>query len=272
MYKIVRRENLNSTVTLFEVEAPDIAKRCKPGQFIILRVDEFGERIPLTIASYDAEKGTNTIIFQVVGLSTRKLNALQTGDYILDFVGPLGKPSDIEGLKKVCIVVGGVGSAIGYPLARELKRCGAYVDTVLGFRTKDLIILEDDFHKISNNLYLVTDDGSAGQKGLVTDVLKELLKTEKYDVVYAIGPLVMMKYVALLGKEYEQRTIVSMNPIMIDGTGMCGGCRLTINGEIKFACVDGPEFDAFGIDFDEAIQRSKIYQKEEREADCRLGV
>lgn len=272
MYKIVRRENLNPNVTLFDVEAPEIAKSCKPGQFIILRVDELGERIPLTIASYDPEKGTVTIIFQVVGKSTRKLNALQEGDYILDFVGPLGKPSDLDDLKKVCVVVGGVGSAIGYPLAKELKERGARVDTVVGFRNKDLIILENDFRNISDNLYMVTDDGSYGQKGLVTDVLKELLKTEKYDVVYAIGPLVMMKYVTLLCKEHQQTTVVSMNPIMIDGTGMCGGCRLTINGEVKFACVDGPEFDAFGIDFDEAIQRSKMYQKEEREENCRLGV
>lgn len=269
MYKIVRRKYLNSTVTLFDVEAPDVAKACKPGQFIILRVDEAGERIPLTIADADPEKGTVTIIFQIVGKTTRKLNALNEGDYILDFAGPLGKPSDLEGLKKVCIVVGGVGSAIGYPVAKELHRRGAEVDTVAGFRTKDLVILEDEFREVSN-LYVLTDDGSYGKKGLVTDCLKKLLEEKKYDVVISIGPLVMMKFVTLLCKKYDQRTVVSMNPIMIDGTGMCGGCRLTVYGETKFACVDGPEFDAFGIDFDEAIQRSKMYQKEEREEDCKL--
>ena len=270
MYKIVRREELNQTVTLMEIEAPEIAEKCKPGQFIILRVDEYGERIPLTIASYDPDLGTITIIFQIVGLSTRKLNELQVGDEILDFVGPLGKPSRLEGITKACVVVGGVRSAIGYPIAKELHNQGAMVDTIVGFRTKDLIILENEFSEVSSNLYLVTDDGSYSRKGLVTDVLAELLEQEKYDVVIAIGPLPMMKYVSLLTKKYDQKTVVSMNPIMIDGTGMCGGCRLSVKGQVKFACVDGPEFDAFEIDFDEAISRSKMYQKEEREKDCRL--
>jgi ferredoxin--NADP+ reductase len=270
MYKIVRREELNPTVTLMEVEAPEIAEKCKPGQFIILRVDEYGERIPLTVASYDPDLGTVTIIFQIVGLSTRKLNELQVGDEILDFVGPLGKPSHLEGIMKACVVVGGVGSAIGYPIAKALHERGAMVDTIVGFRTKDLIILENEFSEVSSNLYLVTDDGSYSRKGLVTDVLAELLEQEKYDVVIAIGPLPMMKYVTLLTKKYNQKTVVSMNPIMIDGTGMCGGCRLSVNGEVKFACVDGPEFDAFAIDFDEAISRSRMYLKEEREKDCRL--
>ncbi|MDD3999558.1 MAG: sulfide/dihydroorotate dehydrogenase-like FAD/NAD-binding protein [Bacilli bacterium] len=270
MYKILHRVNLNSTVTLFDIEAPEIAKSCKPGQFVILRIDEYGERIPLTIANYNVDEGFVTIIFQIVGKSTWKLDQLKVGDQLLDFVGPLGKPSNLEDLKKVCVVVGGVGSAIGYPIAKALHKQGAHVDTILGFRNKDLVILENEFSEVSNNLYLVTDDGSYIRKGLVTDVLKEVLKNDKYDVVFAIGPLAMMKYVTLVCKEHNQKTIVSMNPIMIDGTGMCGGCRLTVNGKTKFACVDGPEFDAFEIDFDEAILRSKMYQKEEREQDCRL--
>ncbi|HHZ11214.1 MAG TPA: sulfide/dihydroorotate dehydrogenase-like FAD/NAD-binding protein [Acholeplasmataceae bacterium] len=269
MYKIVRKKELNSAVTLMEVEAPEIAKACKPGQFVILRVDSTGERFPLTIADSDPEKGTVTVIFQVVGRSTRKLNALEEGDAILDFAGPLGRPSKLDGLKRVCLVVGGVGSAAGYPLAKELRRLGTKVDTVAGFRTKELVILEDEYKKVSD-LYLLTDDGSAGKKGIVTDRLKKLLENNAYDLVIAVGPLVMMRAVAEMCKEFNQKAVVSMNPIMIDGTGMCGGCRVTVNGEIKFACVDGPEFDAAGVDFDEALQRAKMYRKEEREEDCKL--
>ncbi|MFY9422608.1 MAG: sulfide/dihydroorotate dehydrogenase-like FAD/NAD-binding protein [Bacilli bacterium] len=269
MYKIVRRRNLNDCVTLFEVDAPEVAKAFKPGQFAILRVDEAGERFPLTIAAADPARGTVTIVFQIVGKSTRKLNALQEGDQILDFAGPLGKPSDLDGLREVCLVVGGVGSAAGYPLAKALHDEGATVDAVAGFRTRDLIILDEEYREVSK-LYLVTDDGSAGEKGLVTDRLAKLLDEKKYDLVIAVGPLAMMQAVAKLTRARDQRTVVSMNPIMIDGTGMCGGCRVTYYGEVKFACVDGPEFDAFGIDFDEAILRSKMYRREEREEDCRL--
>lgn len=270
MFTIIKKKSLNPTVTLMEVYAPEIAKKAKPGQFIILRVDEFGERIPLTIADYDIHQGTITIIYQIVGVTTRKLNLLNEGEQILDFVGPLGKATELEDLNDVCIVGGGVGSAIALPIAKALKNQGAQVDTILGFRTGDLVILEEEFQKFSDNLYLMTDDGTRGQKGLVTDALSELLKTKKYDLVIAIGPLVMMKYVTLLTKEYHQKTIVSMNPVMIDGTGMCGGCRITVDGKIKFACVDGPDFDAFKVDFDEAIARSKMYYQQERERDCRM--
>lgn len=270
MFTIIKKKSLNPTVTLMEVYAPEIAKKAKPGQFIILRVDEFGERIPLTIADYDIHQGTITIIYQIVGVTTRKLNLLNEGEQILDFVGPLGKATELEDLNDVCIVGGGVGSAIALPIAKALKNQGAQVDTILGFRTGDLVILEEEFQKFSDNLYLMTDDGTRGQKGLVTDALSELLKRKKYDVVIAIGPLVMMKYVTLLTKEYHQKTIVSMNPVMIDGTGMCGGCRITVDGKIKFACVDGPDFDAFKVDFDEAIARSKMYYQQERERDCRM--
>lgn len=270
MYKILLKKELNPTVTLMEIEAKDVARKAKAGQFIILRVDEFGERIPLTIANCNQETGAVTIIFQVVGLTTKKLNALEEGDYLLDFVGPLGKESEIEGLKKVCVVGGGVGSAICLPLTRALFEQGTEVEVILGFRNKDLIILEDEFKKYTNKLHILTDDGSNDNKGLVTDKLRELLNDTKYDKVFAVGPLIMMKYVTLLTKEYSQSTIVSMNPVMIDGTGMCGGCRINVNGKQKFACVDGPEFDGFSIDFDEAIARSKMYQETEREKDCNL--
>lgn len=270
MFTIIKKKSLNPTVTLMEVFAPEISKKAKPGQFIILRIDEFGERIPLTIADFDVYQGLVTIIFQIVGATTRKLNFLNEGDQILDFVGPLGKATELEGFHDACIVGGGVGSAIALPIAKALKNQGARVDTILGFRTSDLVILEEEFRKFSDNLYLMTDDGSSGRKGLVTDALRELLKRKKYDVVIAIGPLVMMKYVTLLTKEYQQKTIVSMNPVMIDGTGMCGGCRITVDGKIKFACVDGPDFDAFKVDFDEAIARSKMYYQQERESDCRM--
>ena len=270
MYKIIIKKELNEAVTLMEVLAPDISKKAKPGQFIILRVDEHGERIPLTISNTNKESGTVTIIFQVVGLSTRKLNMLKQGDFILDFVGPLGKASEIEGLNKVCIVGGGVGSAICLPLARALYEQGAEVEVILGFRNKDLIILEDEFRKYSNTLHVVTDDGSNDNKGLVTDVLKKILKDTKYDKLFTVGPLIMMKYVVETAKQYDQDTIVSMNPVMIDGTGMCGGCRVSVNGKQKFACVDGPEFDGASINFDEAIARSKMYQETEREKDCNI--
>lgn len=267
MYKILRRKELNPTVTLMDVDAPLIAKKAEPGQFIILRVDEDGERIPLTIADFDREKGTVTIIFQIVGSTTQKLNALKEGEYIHDFVGPLGVASHVEGLKKVAVVGGGVGCAIAYPIAKKLHNLGAEVHSIVGFRNKDLVILEDDFAAVSDKLVMMTDDGSYGTKGLVTNALKELIESgEKYDEVITIGPLIMMKFVAALTKEYGIKTTVSMNPIMIDGTGMCGGCRLTVGGETKFACVDGPDFDGHLVDFDEALERGSMYKPFERHA------
>jgi len=266
-YKILKKKVLNPTVTLMEIDAPFVAKKAEPGQFIILRVDEDGERIPLTIADFDREKGIVTIIFQVVGATTEKLNHLHEGEFICDFVGPLGVPSHTEGLKKVAVIGGGVGCAIAYPIAKKLHNQGAVVHSIVGFRNKDLIILEDEFKKVSSELFMMTDDGSYGKKGLVTAALKELLDNgEKYDEVIAIGPLVMMKFVCKLTKEYNVKTIVSMNPIMIDGTGMCGCCRLTVGGKVKFACVDGPDFDGHEVDFDESIERAKMYQPFERKA------
>lgn len=271
MYKIVDKKVLNSTVTRMDIEAPLVARKAQPGQFIILRVDENGERIPLTVADYDREKGTVSIIFQIVGATTEKLNRLSAGDYIQDFVGPLGRATHTEGLKKVAVVGGGVGCAIAYPVAKRLHESGCEVHSIIGFRTKDLIILKDEFEANSSKLVLMTDDGSAGEKGLVTDALKRLIESgEKYDEVITIGPLVMMKFVCRLTKEYGIKTIASMNPIMIDGTGMCGGCRLTVDGKTVFACVDGPEFDGHKIDFDEAIARGSMYREFEREAHCRL--
>ncbi len=267
MYKILKKRSLNSTVTLMEVEAPYVARKAEPGQFIILRVDDKGERVPFTIADYDREKGSVSIIFQIVGAATEALNHLEEGDSIHDFVGPLGKPSHVEGLKKVAVIGGGVGSAIAYPVAKKLHELGTIVHTIAGFRNKDLVILEDEFRAVSEKLILMTDDGSYGEKGLVTNALKDLLDAgEKYDEVIAIGPLIMMKFVSKLTKEYGVKTIVSMNPIMVDGTGMCGGCRLTVDGETKFACVDGPEFDAHLIDFDEVMARTSIYKDFERKA------
>ncbi len=265
MYKILRKKVLNPTVTLMEIDAPLIAKKAEPGQFIILRVDENGERIPLTVADFDREKGTITIIFQVVGGATEKLNHKNEGEYIHDFVGPLGVASHTDGLKKVAVVGGGVGCAIAYPIAKKLHSLGCEVHSVVGFRNKDLVILEDEFKAVSDKLCVMTDDGSYGEKGLVTNALKALIESgEKYDEVIAIGPLVMMKFVCALTKEYGIKTIVSMNPIMIDGTGMCGGCRLTVGGKTKFACVDGPDFDGHEVDFDEAIERSNMYKDFER--------
>ncbi len=274
MYQIVAKKSLNPTVTQMEIYAPFVAKKALPGQFIILRVDENGERIPLTIAGYDREKGTVTIIFQIVGGGTERLNHKQAGEYIPDFVGPLGKPTHTEGLKKVCVVGGGVGCAIALPVARALHEQGAEVTSIVGFRNKDLVILEEEFKACSNDFYMMTDDGSYGRQGNVCVPLKELLeKGESFDEVITIGPLIMMKFVCSATKEFGVKTIASMNPIMIDGTGMCGGCRLTVGGEMKFACVDGPEFDGHLIDFDEAMSRSRIYaefESHEREEACNL--
>lgn len=267
MYKIVKKQPLNPTVTRMEIEAPLIAKKAKPGQFIILRVDENGERIPLTVAGYDREKGTVTIIFQIVGATTEKLNHLNEGECLHDFVGPLGVPTHVDGLKKVCVIGGGVGCAIALPIAEELHAMGAEVTSIIGFRNQDLVILEDEFKACSDHFTLMTDDGSYGEKGNVTAPLKTLLENgERFDEVIAIGPLIMMKFVCLTTKEYGQKTVVSMNPIMVDGTGMCGGCRLTVGGKTKFACVDGPDFDGHEVDFDETMSRSRSYTSFERHA------
>lgn len=274
MYKICRKEILNPTVTLMDIYAPLIAKKAEPGQFIILRVDEDGERIPLTIADYDREKGTVTIIYQIVGATTEKLNHKNEGEYLCDFVGPLGTATHTEGLKKVAVVGGGVGCAIAFPIAKKLHELGCEVHSIVGFRNKDLVILEKEFDAVSDKLCMMTDDGSHGTKGLVTNALKELIESgEKYDQVITIGPLIMMKFVCAVTKEYNIKTVVSMNPIMIDGTGMCGGCRLTVGGETKFACVDGPDFDGHLVDFDEAMERSSMYKPFERhkhEETCNL--
>ena len=267
MNKIIRKKRLNPSVTLMEVDAPLVAKKAEPGQFIILRVDEKGERIPLTVADYDREKGTITIIFQIVGATTEKLNHLEEGDFIHDFVGPLGRATHTEGLKKVAVVGGGVGCAIAYPVAKKLFEQGTEVHAIVGFRSQDLVILEDEFAAHSTKLVRMSDDGSWGEKGLVTDALKKLIESgEQYDEVITIGPLIMMKFVCLLTKQYGIKTVASMNPIMVDGTGMCGGCRLTVGGVTKFACVDGPEFDGHEIDFDEAMARGTMYRDFERRA------
>ena len=274
MYKIVKKEALNSTVSRMEIEAPLIAKKALPGQFVVVRPQADSERIPLTIAEYDAQKGTVTIIYQIVGGGTLQLDSLQEGDSVADFVGPLGRPSELEGLKKVAVVGGGVGCAIAYPVAKRLHEMGAEVHSVVGFRSKDLVILEDEFRAVSDELLMMTDDGSYGEKGLVTTALESLIeKGNQYDEVIAIGPLIMMKFVVSVTKKHNIKTVVSMNPVMVDGTGMCGGCRLTIGGEVKFACVDGPEFDGFLVDFDEAMRRSANYRDFEehtREENCRL--
>ncbi len=274
MYRILRKEKLNPTVTLMEIEAPYVAKKALAGQFIILRADERGERIPLTVAGCNRETGAVTIIFQVVGGATMTLDRKEAGDYIPDFVGPLGKPTEVEGLKKVAVVGGGVGCAIALPVARRLHELGADVTSIVGFRSKDLIILEKEFREISNRFYMMTDDGSYGEKGNVCAPLNALLAAgEMFDAVITIGPLIMMKFVAQATKPYGVKTVASMNPIMIDGTGMCGCCRLTVGGEMKFACVDGPDFDAHRIDFDEAMKRSGAYaafESEAREKHCNL--
>ena len=273
MYKIVSKRELNPTVTMMDIYAPLVAKKAQAGQFIILRVDEDGERIPLTVAGYDREQGTVKIIFQIVGGTTMRLNAKNEGDYLHDFVGPLGCPSKTDGIKKVCVVGGGVGCAIALPVAQRFHELGCEVHSIIGFRNKDLLILEDEFRQCSDKLTVMTDDGSYGRQGLVTAPLKEFIENgENYDEVIAIGPLVMMKFVVATTRPFGVPTTVSMNPIMIDGTGMCGGCRLTVGGKTKFACVDGPDFDGFEVDFDEAMARSDIYrdfEQKERE-NCNL--
>lgn len=273
MYKILKKRQLNENVTLMEIDAPFIAKKAKAGQFIILRVDKQGERMPLTISDYDREKGTITIIFQIVGGTTMLLNQLNEGDCLQDFVGPLGVATDFSGVKKACIIGGGVGCAIAYPSAKELFTGGAEVDVIAGFRNKDIVILEDEFKAACNNLYITTDDGSYGEKGFVTDKLKSLIEGGAgYDLVMAIGPVIMMKFVAKTTEPYGIKTLVSLNPIMIDGTGMCGGCRVTVDGQIKFACVDGPDFDGHKVDFDELMKRNGTYKPEEQHSreNCRL--
>ena len=278
MALIQHKRRLNPTVTLMEVSAPLIAKKAQPGQFIILRVDEHGERIPLTISDYDRERGTVTIIFQKVGLTTELLDRLEEGDDILDFVGPLGTPTDLldrehPGLelgpvKRVAVIGGGVGCAIAYPQAKYLHARGVEVDVITGFRSKDIVILEEEFKKACDHFYLTTDDGSCGEKGLVTDKLKTLIDSGiHYDAVIAIGPIIMMKFVCKTTEPYGIKTLVSLTPIMIDGTGMCGGCRVSVGGEMKFACVDGPDFDGHQVDFDELMTRNRAYQ--EREAETR---
>ncbi len=269
MFEIVKKEALNPTVSRMVIKAPLVAQKAQAGQFIILRVDERGERIPLTIAGFDREAGTVTIIYQIVGATTMRLDRLQQGESLHDFVGPLGKPTETEGLKRVAVVGGGVGCAIALPVAQALAAKGTIVDTVVGFRNKDLVILEEEFRAASKEYRLMTDDGSAGEKGLVTEALKELLEKNTYDEVIAIGPLVMMKFVSLLTKEYNVKTVVSMNPVMIDGTGMCGGCRISVGGETKFACVDGPEFDGHQVDFDLAMERGRTYHAYEQQR-CNL--
>ena len=267
MYRILKKRILNPTVTHMTVEAPLVARKAEPGQFIILRVDEEGERIPLTVAGYDRNAGSVDIIFQVVGATTEKLNRKEEGDYITDFVGPLGKPTETDGVKKVCIVGGGVGCAIALPVARKFHELGCEVHSIIGFRSKDLLILEEEFRAVSDRLTIMTDDGSYGRQGVVTAPLAEAIGAgEQYDEVITIGPVIMMKFVVATTKPHGIKTTVSMNPIMIDGTGMCGGCRLTVGGETKFACVDGPDFDGFLVDFDEAMQRGSMYRDFERHA------
>ena len=267
MYRIVNKKELNPTVTMMDIEAPLVAKKAQPGQFIILRVNEDGERIPLTVAGYDRVAGTVKIIFQIVGATTELLNHKNEGDYIQDFVGPLGVPTHVEGLKKVCIVGGGVGCAIALPIAQKLHEMGCEVHSIIGFRNKDLLILEDEFRAASDKLTIMTDDGSYGRQGVVTVPLKEAIEAgEGYDKVITIGPLIMMKFVVATTKPAGVPTTVSMNPVMIDGTGMCGGCRLTVGGKTKFACVDGPDFDGFEVDFDEAMSRGMMYHQFERHA------
>ncbi len=273
-YTIINKKTLNSTVTEMDIYAPLVAAKAKAGQFIILRVDSEGERIPLTVAATDKNEGTVKIIFQVVGATTIKLNTLNIGDSLQDFVGPLGKPTNLDGIKRACVIGGGVGSAIAMPIARALHDKGAIVDTIIGFRNKDLVILENEFKNCSDNLKIMTDDGSYGEKGLVTEALKKNIENGAvYDEIFAIGPLIMMKFVVETAKAYNVKTTVSMNPIMIDGTGMCGGCRLMVGGKIKFACVDGPDFNGYEVDFDAAMERNSTYKEFEstaRDASCNL--
>ena len=267
MFRITEKTPLNPTVTKMVIEAPLVAKKAQPGQFIIVRPCEDSERIPLTIADFDRQAGTITIIFQIVGGTTMELNQLEAGQSVHDFVGPLGRASELEGLKKVAVVGGGLGCAIAYPQAKKLHEMGCEVDLIAGFRSKDIIILEDEMRAASTNLYIMTDDGSNGNKGFVTDKLKELIDAgNQYDAVIAIGPMIMMKFVSEVTRPYGIKTIVSMNTIMVDGTGMCGGCRLTVGGETKFACVDGPDFDGHLVDFDSAMRRGAMYKAQEKQA------
>jgi ferredoxin/flavodoxin---NADP+ reductase len=274
MFTITEKQELNPTVVKIKVIAPLVARKAEPGQFVILRAKENSERIPLTVADYDRAAGTITLIYQIVGAGTMELNTLTPGDALADLAGPLGNPTHTAGLRKVCVVGGGVGCAIAFPVAKKLHESGVVVHSVVGFRTKDLVILEEEFRDVSDEMRMMTDDGSYGVKGLVTTALEELINAgNQYDEVIAIGPLVMMKFVSLITKKYGVKTVVSMNPIMIDGTGMCGGCRLTVGGQTKFACVDGPDFDGHLVDFDEAMSRSAMYREFEqhaRETACRL--
>ncbi len=267
MFKILHKEVLNPSVTLMDIEAPYIAKKAKAGQFVVLRIDEYGERIPLTIERCDTERGSVTIIFQLVGLTTKALATLNEGDYLADFIGPLGNPTHVEGFKRVCVVGGGVGCAIAYPVAQGMHEAGAVVDGIMGFRTKDIVILEDEFNSACDNFYMMTDDGTYGEKGFVTVKLQELLEAgTEYDEVIAIGPVPMMKFVCATTKPFGVKTVISLNPIMIDGVGMCGGCRVTVGGESKFACVDGPEFDGELVDFEELMDRNATYVDQEKAA------
>ena len=277
MYRIVKKQELNEAVTRMEIEAPFVARKAQAGQFIIFRVDERSERVPLTIADYDRQRGTVTVIFQKVGLSTRLLGGLNEGDYIADFVGPLGRPTQVEGVRRVCVIGGGVGCAIALPSAAAFRAAGAEVDAIVGFRSRDIVILEEEFRAASDNLYIMTDDGSYGEHGFVTAKLQQLLESgREYDEVLAIGPIPMMKFVARTTKPFGVKTIVSLNPIMVDGTGMCGGCRVTVDGQVHFACVDGPDFDGHLVDFDELINRNSVYREREKQTEqthlCRLDA
>lgn len=269
MFEIIEKKVLNSQVTALTISAPLIANKVQAGQFVIVRVHDKGERIPLTVADFDREKGTVTIIFQAIGFTTKKLSLLNEGDCICDCVGPLGMPTELGAPKKAIVIGGGVGCAIAYPQAKTLNNMGVKTTVVAGFKSKDIVILEDEFKAVSDSLYITTDDGSYGQKGFVTEVLKDLLSKDSYDLVVAIGPVPMMKAVAEVTRPLNVRTIVSLNPVMIDGTGMCGGCRVTVGGEVKFACVDGPDFDAHLVDFDELMLRNTYYRQEEAHA-CRM--
>ena len=270
MFKILEKRKLNDQVTLMTLDAPFIARKVQAGQFVIIRIDEFGERIPLTVADYDRDSGRLTIIFQAVGFTTKRLALMNEGDSIADCVGPLGCPTEFGEPKRAVVIGGGVGCAIAYPQAKALNKMGVKTDVIAGFRSKDIVILEDEMRAVSNNCYITTDDGSYGEKGFVTDVLKRLIEAEKFDLVIAIGPIPMMKFVSKVTEPYGIKTIVSLNPIMIDGTGMCGGCRVTVGGETKFACVDGPDFDGHQVDFDGLMLRNGIYREQEAHV-CRLG-
>lgn len=269
MYKILEKKVLNNQVTALTLEAPFIAKKVQPGQFVIVRIDEQGERIPLTVADFNRDNGTLTIIFQAVGYTTKKLALMNEGDEIATCVGPLGLPTEFGIPRKAIVIGGGVGCAIAYPQAKALYNMGVETTAIAGFRSKDIVILEEEMRAVSKNYYVTTDDGSYGEKGFVTDVLKRLLEKEKYDLVIAIGPIPMMKFVSEITRPFGIKTIVSLNPIMIDGTGMCGGCRVTVGGKAKFACVDGPDFDGHQVDFDSLIRRNGFYREEEAHA-CRM--